>query len=265
MLLLIDYREKKFIERMRGIVKTTGLDSPVEIEWGKFKMHVQVCNLPVGDFVIKKLHSEDVLCIIERKTITDLCASIRDGRFRQQKERMLEAVSDPQKVMYLIEGTKRCSKIQYGGQHGVMMDGAIHNLLFKHHFKVLMTESEEDTWHNMQHLCKKACAGDILMNFADDVEHKQEAPVKLKFKSDKICENILAVQLSVIPGISYNMAQVISSQYQSMKHLMDAYAICNTDKEREKMLSTVQVTASRKLGPSLSCKIYNALYGVDPK
>lgn len=40
-------------------------------------------NLELGDFVFK--YNEDIVCLIERKTISDLLASIKDGRYKEQK------------------------------------------------------------------------------------------------------------------------------------------------------------------------------------
>ena len=52
-------------------------------------------NLELGDFVIR-LDNADFL-VFERKTIPDLAASIKDGRYADQKQRLL-AHYDPSKV-----------------------------------------------------------------------------------------------------------------------------------------------------------------------
>ena len=43
------------------------------------------------------------MCVIERKTYADLVASITDGRFREQRERMRCTVG-PDRMLYLLEG-----------------------------------------------------------------------------------------------------------------------------------------------------------------
>ena len=44
-----------------------------------------VCkNMDIGDFCIT--YNNELVCIFERKTIEDLAASIKDGRYREQKK-----------------------------------------------------------------------------------------------------------------------------------------------------------------------------------
>ena len=68
-------------------------------------------NLPIGDFAwilkIKRVDDEEFIeyvldFIVERKTVDDLAASIRDGRYDEQKYRL--ANSPFKNIVYLIEG-----------------------------------------------------------------------------------------------------------------------------------------------------------------
>ncbi len=43
--------------------------------------------------------------MIERKTVDDLMASIKDGRHREQKIRLLKKQKDSVHIYYLIEGS----------------------------------------------------------------------------------------------------------------------------------------------------------------
>jgi len=61
----------------------------------------QVENLPVGDIEIRDGVNTPI-AIIERKTIADLMASIRDGRYKEQSTR-LQAITNAQ-VWWVIEG-----------------------------------------------------------------------------------------------------------------------------------------------------------------
>jgi hypothetical protein len=64
-------------------------------------------NLPVGDIWIG-LSGEDILpggLIIERKTVADLEASIKDGRYREQRLRLLTHCQETgARPLYIIEG-----------------------------------------------------------------------------------------------------------------------------------------------------------------
>ena len=73
--------------------------------------YVILDNLHLGDIVITYM---DLKLIIERKTIDDLASSIRDGRLREQKIRLIK--NYPRKnIIYIIEGdiTKNNSSIYF--------------------------------------------------------------------------------------------------------------------------------------------------------
>lgn len=243
MFLFADYREKWFFDYLEQDNSNSLLK--------EYKPFIKSAPLPIGDFIIcEDEEMTSILTIIERKTIRDLSSSITDGRFREQKERLLDSVKDESKILYIIEGNQ---KILKNGVSGTIIDSSIINLLFKHHFKVLKTDNSTDTFNNLMLLLKKF----------ENNEFNQvtiTAPVKLVSKKDKINGNLLATQLSVISGLSYKTAKIISENYTSLKMLIHEYDKCENIESMEKMLSNIQLSDSRKLGNALSKKIYNCLY-----
>ena len=83
MKLLIDNRES---------IKELFIDSEINIIFD---------NLLLGDYIFN--HDDQDIIIIERKTIEDYANSIRDGRHREQKARLLSNYSK-HKIIYLVEG-----------------------------------------------------------------------------------------------------------------------------------------------------------------
>ena len=67
--LLIDNRETKIKEHFKN------------------KDYVTIENLELGDIIFK--YNNEIVLIIERKTLSDLAASIKDGRYNEQKKRLL--------------------------------------------------------------------------------------------------------------------------------------------------------------------------------
>ena len=65
----------------------------------KDKIDIIKETLDIGDIHIKY---NDILYIFERKTVKDLISSIHDGRYREQKVRMLSCYSKYQ-LSYIIE------------------------------------------------------------------------------------------------------------------------------------------------------------------
>ncbi len=60
--------------------------------------------LDVGDIQFVDKVSKIPFIIIERKTYADLEASIKDGRYKEQKERMLKAYPYKVRKILLLEG-----------------------------------------------------------------------------------------------------------------------------------------------------------------
>ena len=67
-------------------------------------VHVGFQNLPLGDILIHS-EKEDLQLFIERKTWKDLHSSIKDGRYREQRSRLLQMQSEHHKILYILEGT----------------------------------------------------------------------------------------------------------------------------------------------------------------
>ena len=57
-------------------------------------------NLDIGDIQYKM--NDELIYIIERKTVDDLGASINDGRYKEQKVRLLS--NNKNNIYYIIEG-----------------------------------------------------------------------------------------------------------------------------------------------------------------
>jgi ERCC4-type nuclease len=80
---LYDYLQNKFTDDSKNLIKTT---------------------LTLGDVILKTDADQEVV-IIERKTISDLLSSIKDGRYREQSHRLIHSSNLPiNRIIYLIEG-----------------------------------------------------------------------------------------------------------------------------------------------------------------
>jgi len=95
MIIYIDIREKDLIER---ITKTKEL-----IEHFK-NIKIVIKSLAIGDIIIFDEINNIEKIIIERKTINDLHASIKDGRYEEQSYRLNNTEHHNHNIIYLIEG-----------------------------------------------------------------------------------------------------------------------------------------------------------------
>lgn len=261
MYLLIDYRETAFINKLSEYNYIEN-DIVKNIVINNLELDYKITSLPVGDFIIQKNLDDNnsIEMIIERKNIKDLCASITDGRFREQKQRILNSIEDCSRITYIIEGTKR-SQIPEDDKHlnmlsQVIVDGSILNLIYKHNYKVIQTENKLDTFNNILLLYKK------FRN--DEFKHDNlNTNVKLIKRSHAMIDNKLLNQLCLVTGVSSKIANAIkiNKNYNSLIDLIQEYLSKTSELEMELMLSDIVIDDSkpnriRKVGKALSKKIY---------
>jgi len=65
--------------------------------------NVTLGNLNLGDIIFKN-DNGDMVLIFERKSLSDLIASIKDGRYNEQSFRLSECETDNRNIYYIIEG-----------------------------------------------------------------------------------------------------------------------------------------------------------------
>lgn len=149
--------------------------------------------------------------VIERKTYTDLKASMSDGRYHEQKSRYLQLSKGC--CYYILENNdpnfKELGKKQFLGTffHTIVRDGIF----------VFLTNSLTDTY---DYLIK---IGETLKEYGPSNSAKvceiQKTQIKKKKSTTK---EIYIEQLSCIPGISSGKATLIAEKYSSMKELINS-------------------------------------------
>ena len=237
MKLIIDNREKSIIPLF------------LEVEY-------ETANLDLGDFQILNPEGEIVL-IIERKTQADLISSIKDGRHREQKLRLLS--SNVSNIAYLIEGKNDIKYFRPTDKSSEV--GSILNTMFRDKLFVIRTLDMEETVLYIKTLLKKFSKNDFKF------ENKEYSSViKLKKKDNLTPENCFIAQLSQIPGVSNKIARCIVDKYPNMSEL------CKNYNESEptfsiKLLESLSFCQNsgknRKVGKVLSERIYKYLNNIN--
>ena len=93
MLIEIDCRERELHQQCLAY-----LQQNPRIE----NMILKTTNMPIGDIIIYDDSGVEKI-IIERKSVNDLAASIRDSRYREQSFRLSECSLHNHNIFYLIE------------------------------------------------------------------------------------------------------------------------------------------------------------------
>ena len=108
--------------------------------------------LHIGDIIIKTDADEELL-ILERKTFTDLLASIKDGRYEEQSYRLLHSSGvRPHSVIYLLEGM--FSSLKYPSDKKIIYS-AMTSLQFFKGFSIHRTATIQETAEWLLHMAGK--------------------------------------------------------------------------------------------------------------
>lgn len=176
----------------------------------------EVTQLENGDFLIKV--DEEPFIVIERKSTKDLAQSVKDGRYKEQKLRLLSLKrNNPKlKIMYIIEGFFSFdNNFNVQNIKGDVLQGCVINSMIRDNVFIIFTRNVEDTCNCVKAIFKRVSSdpikytSDLDMSASIDRSSYTDSLIKTK-KKDNIDKNAcLLGQLAMIPGISTKKAQNI--------------------------------------------------------
>lgn len=232
--ILIDTRESKLIE----------LFEENNIDYNKKQ-------LEIGDIQIMK--DDQIILCIERKTIDDLVSSIKDGRYKEQKTRMLSKINYDN-ILYIIEG-----KIDKYKHNEKQIFGSITNMNFRDKIKVISTNNTKQTYELILSLKKKFIEGKF--NSKENKDYNETIKIN---KKENITLDLFNIKvLSTIPGVSVKMSEIIINKINSIKELIQTYNDLDNEKDKVEYLKDIQYSDKRKIGIVISNRIYNYLYNIN--
>ena len=242
MIINIDYREKKLIEKINSCK-----DSYPNIS-------VVVKNLHIGDIVFSQnenMPNEDIsgqdnisyqdVLIFERKSVSDLASSIRDGRYNEQSMRLNANELHNHNIVYLIEG-KITSYKPRPGKNPVTQSAIYSSICSMHYFKgfsVLRTDNVDETGIMLLQMadkiyretaitnskCKKPYYNSNINSGAEQsvssVVGSYISCIKQKKKDNISPENIGEIMLCQIPGLGPSVAKAIMQHYETIADLIN--------------------------------------------
>ena len=251
-LILIDNRElklKNFFKEFKNI---------------KFK------NLEIGDIILKL--NEKIVLVIERKTISDLYCSIKDGRYKEQKQRLISNFSKD-KILYLIENNIENHTSDFNTD---IVYGSIVNMLIRDHIKILKTNNIDETIKYIKFLIKRLETKSEIFNLNNDNNNNNNNnnntasidyvnTIKLQKKKNMTPENCQIIQIAQIPGVSINCSKTILETYKSIPNLFLEYNKVEDINNKELLLSNLEIKTindkkNKKVGKVVSKRIYEYLF-----
>ena len=207
-------------------------------------------------FVTKPLELGDILIehpkrqiLVERKTIADFHASITDGRYKNQKLRLLEWRNKTDEgcknIIYLFEEKQ-------GDNKDRAYWGALVNMILRDNIGVIQCDGMVRTAQIIADIKKKLDEDKFDELEGGSRNISLEGYAKGKYKTPKHC---YLGQLSLSPGISPAIAEKIAEKYPNMRALLDGMNV--------KELGNIRITEKRRLGDKLAEKIHSYIFQVE--
>jgi ERCC4-type nuclease len=252
----VDNREQELLKHIRELIGNIPLFKELD---------VIVENLPLGDIIISN-NVEDKL-YIERKSINDLSASIKDGRYEEQSYRLNGLNHPNHNIIYLIEGDiNRVNRFKDNKLEKITLYSSIFSLNYYKGFSVIRTFSIDETaificntanklkkgeaddkqpyyknTQNTQTILKPISLEENETNNEDTTgSDKNYVNVIKKIKKDNITpDNIGEIMLCQIPGISSVTAIAILDKFKTISNLISKI------QENETCLKDISYTNSK--------------------
>lgn len=218
-------------------------------------------NLDLGDIQFIDLKSKDPLILIERKTLADLSASIKDGRYKEQKDRMKHSIKKSVRKIVLIEGTD---------YHNFSLpiktiDSVIINTMVRDNIHIHLTKSKEETIDFIENIILQLPKyfEDLKKEIVDGEEKVFTNEFSCKSgKKDNLTQEIcFRNMLNQIPGVSTGISTVLAEKY---KNIVEFTKQLNEFERKDsiKLIANEKYGSNnRRIGDKVGEKIYSFLYG----
>ena len=210
----------------------------------------QIKALPVADIWIGCQDGTPLegAVLIERKSIRDLEASILDGRYREQRGRLLafchESKAQP---MYVIEGALSSSTGRLAKRALLTF---LHRLTLHYQIPVMQTASIEETAELIDTLVEQWKEDPTSLQRTTDIVKVTDG-IHVQKKANASDPTYFAIScLAQCPGVSVKMAETLMTTFHSFSGIMKA-----TIKEME-----VVKVGARKVGPVVSQRLHALLH-----
>lgn len=239
MIVKIDTRERDLIKKCQDLLVAVPAFKDLKIE---------VCTLPLGDIIINNGQIDNI--IVERKSLSDLAASIKDGRYDEQSYRLNGLPHHNHNIVYLIEGDLAKFNSFKERIDKQTIYSAMFSINYYKGFSLMRSTSMDETAFivcNMAYkigkdinkapyfsdISKTLSINTITVNpdlesgpleqetLQQQSQSKDYCSVIKKVKKDNITEeNIGEIMLCQIPGISSVTALTIMEKYKYLPNLV---------------------------------------------
>jgi len=212
------------------------------------KILIELKNLDLGDYIIHDEKNNKDLVLIERKSLSDLEASIKDGRYNEQSFRLSNNCLPNHNIYYLIEGNiinyknKKFKKILYSClfslsyYKGFSVYNSINNIesaeIIYGFVSKMIREKNKDGFYNNEtnEMDVELSNNEVTMEDVDANMNDNDSPsdnnieytnvVRASKKSNITTDNINVIMLMQIPNVSGQTSRTIMNKFKNIKNLV---------------------------------------------
>jgi ERCC4-type nuclease len=218
LVLKIDVRERDLMTCCRTIIIDKNVDVVSE-------------PLPIGDIIISNADTGEDIIIIERKTLSDLSSSIKDGRYVEQSFRLNGIPHPNHNIIYLIEGDLTRVSIFKSKLNKQMLYSAIFSINYFKGFSVMRSNTLEESATIICNIVVKLLKSENKSPYYQSQSQGQSqegqqpdyCSVVKRVKKENITKsNIGEIMLCQIPGCSDVSARAIFQKFKTIASLISA-------------------------------------------
>jgi ERCC4-type nuclease len=260
MLIKVDYRDADLHSKCAEILATN-----VE----KYASCIELIKetIPLGDVILYDGNGKEKI-IIERKSLADLAASIRDGRYAEQSFRLNECSLHNHIIYYAIEGDLRTYKpFQSKGvvDKKALLSAMVSISYFKGfslHRTINIDETAEWIVQFAYKLHKEGVDAKCYYTPQEQMQIPTQEYTEVcksnRIKKNNITpDNIGAIMLSQIPNVSSATATTIIEHFGTLASLIKA--LNESTSALDAISTTTKTGQSRKISKTSIANIYSYL------
>ena len=245
MLIKIDVREQNLIIECNNLLNNYE------------NITIEIVTLDIGDIILYDDDGKEIM-IIERKTLNDLASSIKDGRYKEQGYRLSNCSLHNHNIFYLIEGNLSSYNNKFNNNKFNRIDkktllSAFVSITYFKGFSLYRTNNLTETAEWILSYANKIQKDKNQKCYYNNNENNNEnnnndiipetyVNVCSRVKKNNITlDNIGAIMLSQIPGVSTNVAEKIMQEYKTIGNLIEHL------KENQEILNSIKIGKDDKL------------------
>ena len=210
--------------------------------------------LPIGDVAFST--DAGIAMILERKSIDDLASSHRDGRYKEQRARLLAQRGTGTSIGYLLEGSGTTSSFAAERFSEADLRNAILRLQFRYTIPVIQTTSAADTASYIKSvvaalLRDPACFRGGLATTAAGAAAVYAEAIHVRKADNSTPDRVVRSMLRVIPGLGATAVEGVAVAVGSSFARLLALS--------EEELAAIPL-GKRRLGPALAKVVHSVLH-----